>query len=183
MLWEIALLFIFSTSHLRPTPYFCHRFVHSHSSWTFKSQEAWIFSLISYYIIHLFWSSLSQTTLQSLKRLAFYFLKLMHQTSQKNPFIIWQFIIELFAKQSNKQVGGTFLPPDILRLSCLPSRIPNRSEKLFYPLILLRFNSKRSTKQVKKDYFTFWHFYGLSLLRKTPNRSRRTLLRYDTFMV
>ena len=61
-----------------------------------------------------------------------------------------------------KQVRGIFLPFDTLRLSCLLSRVPNRSGGLFYPLILLRFNSKRSTKQVRKDYSTFRHFYGLA---------------------
>ena len=65
-----------------------------------------------------------------------------------------------------EQDRGTLLPFDTLRLSRLLSGIPNRSRGLFYPLILLRFTSKRSTKQVRKDYSTFQHFYGLARYAK-----------------
>ena len=61
-----------------------------------------------------------------------------------------------------KQVRRILLPSDILRFSCLLSGVSNRSGGLFYPLTLLRFNSKQSTKHVKKDYSTFRHFYGLA---------------------
>ena len=127
----------------------------------------------------------------------------MHQTGQRDSSTLWHFTIELFAKQSTKQVRGTLLPSDTLRLSYLLSGIPNRLGGLFYPLTLLRFNSKRSNKQVRKDYSNSWHFYGLAryakhqtgqvelfypltLLRfsclqcKTPNKSKRTLLSSDT---
>ena len=89
------------------------------------------------------------------RSLTFYPLKLMHQTGQRDSSTLWHFTVELFAKRSTKQVRGTLLPSDILRLSYLLSGVSNRSEGLFYPLTLLRFNSKRSTKQVRKDYSTF----------------------------
>ena len=65
-----------------------------------------------------------------------------------------------------KQVRGTLLPSDTLRLSCLLSGVPNRSGGLFYFLTLLLFNSKQSTKQVKKDYSTFQHFYSFACYAK-----------------
>ena len=128
----------------------------------------------------------------------------MHQTRQRKSSTLWHFMVELFAKRSIEQVAGTLLPFDTLQLSYLLSGAPNRSGKLFYPLTLLRFNSKRSTKQVRKDYSNFQHFYGLACyakhrtdqeglfhpltllwfsfsLCKTPNRSRGTILPSDTF--
>ena len=115
-------------------------------------------------------------------------------------------MVELFAKQSFEQVRRTLLLSNTLWLSYLLSGVPNRSGGLFYPLTFLRFNSKRSTKQVKKDYSTFQHIYGLAcnakyqtgqerffypltllrfscLLCKTPNRSKETLLTSNIFMV
>ena len=99
---------------------------------------------------------------------------------------------------------GTLLSFNILQLSYLLSGIPNKSERLFYSLTLLRFNSKQSTEQVRKDYSIFGHFYGLvgyakhqtdqeglffplTLLRfscslcKISNRSRETFLPSDIF--
>ena len=151
-------------------------------------------------------SSLRQITWQSLKELIFYSLRLMYQIGQGDFSTFWQFTDELFAKQSIKQVRETFLPSDTLWLSYLLSGVPNRLGGLFYPLILLRFNSNQSTKQVRKNYSTFWHFYGLAcyakhqtgqekvfypltllrfscLLCKTPNRLRGTFLPSDTFTV
>ena len=137
ILSKIALLFIFPTLHLQPTHYLCHRFVCSHSSRISRSQEAQTFSLILYYIIYLFWSSPSQNTWQSLKELTFYLLRLMHQTSQRDFSNQWHFTVELFAKRSTKQVREILLLFDTLQLSCLLSKVPNRSGGLFYPLTFL----------------------------------------------
>ena len=118
------------------------------------------------------------------KSLTFYLLRLMHRTGQRDFSILWHFTVELFAKRSTKQVKGILLPSDTLRLRYLLSGVPNRSGGLFYPLILLRFNSKQSTKQVRKDYSTFQHFYGLA--RYAKHRTGReglfyplTLLRFS----
>ena len=61
-----------------------------------------------------------------------------------------------------KQIRWTLLPSDTLQLSYLLSGVPNRSVRLFNPLTFLRFNSKRSAEQVRKDYSTFRTFYGLA---------------------
>ena len=137
------------------------------------------------------------------RSLTFYPLRLMYQIRQRDSSTLWYFTVELFAKWSTKQVRGTLLPSDTLRLSYLLSGVANRSGGLFYPLTLLRFNSKRSIEQVGKDYYTFQHFYGLARyvkhqtgqeglfypltflrfscsLCKIPNRSRGTLLPSDT---
>ena len=71
-----------------------------------------------------------------------------------NPSTLWGWCA--------KQVKRTLLSSDTLWLSCLLSGVPKRSGRLFYPLTLLRFNSKRSTKHVRKDYSTFRRFYGLA---------------------
>ena len=108
--------------------------------------------------------------------------------------------------RSTKEVWGTHLLSNTLWLSCLLSGVSNKSEKLFYPLTFLQLNSKWSTEHVRKNYFTFWYFYGLAcytkhwtsqdrlfnpvtllrfscLLCKTPHRSKKTFLPSDTFMV
>ena len=141
-----------------------------------------------------------------MKQLTFYLSRLMQQTGQGDSSTLWHLTVELFAKCSTEQVRETFVPFDNLQLSCLLREVPNRSGGLFYLLTFLRFNSKRSTKQVRKDYSIFQHFYGLAcytkhqkvqkrffyhltllrfsfLLCKIPNRLRRTLLPFDTFMV
>ena len=100
------------------------------------------------------------------RSLTFYPLRLMHQTGQRDSSTLWHFTVELFAKRSTEQVRGTLLSSDTLRLSYLLSGVPNRSKGLFYPLTFLRFNSKQSTKQVRKDYSTFRHFYGLACYAK-----------------
>ena len=76
---------------------------------------------------------------------------------------VWHSILWGWCTKQDKE---TFLFSDTLRLSCLLSGIPNRSGGLFYLLTLLRFNSKRSTKQVRKDYSTFRHFYSLARYAK-----------------
>ena len=111
-------------------------------------------------------SSLRQITRQSSKELTFYSLRLMHQIGQGDSSIFWHFMVELFTKQSTKQVRETLLPSDTLQLSYLLSGVPNKSGWLFYPLTLLWFNSKRSIEQVRKDYSTFLHFYGLARYAK-----------------
>ena len=182
-----------STSHLRPTPYCNHRFVCSHSSRTSRRKSKGVDILLE---ILLVWD---KSLGRAWRSLTFYPLRLMHRTGQGDSSTLWHFTVEPFAKRSTKQVRGTLLPSDTLRLSCLLSGVPNRSGGLFYPLTLLRFNSKQSTKQVKKDYSTLRHFYGLTcyakhqtgqeklfysltllrfscLLCKTLNRLRKTLL-------
>ena len=137
--------------------------------------------------------------LAKLGGLTFYHLILMHLIGQRDFSTLWYFTVELFPKWSIKQVKGTFLSFDLLQLSCLLSGLPNRSRALFFLLTLLWFNSKRSTKHIKKDYFIFHHFYVLTCyakhqtsleklfylltfllfsysLCKIPNRLRETLL-------
>ena len=93
-----------------------------------------------------------------------------HRHSPWNPNLVWDKSLARGRRSwlstpwnsCTKKVRGTLLLSDTLRLSCMLSKLLNRLERLFYPLTILRFNSKRSTKQVRKDYSTFQHFYGLA---------------------